>query len=246
MQLFIGFLAVCLYCFLIVIVGGLTRLTNSGLSITEWEILKGIFPPMNKNDWEAYFDAYKRIPQYELINSSMTLGEFKVIFYWEYAHRILARLIGIFFLVPLIYFYFTKKIKNKQFSSYYFVAFLIILQGLVGWYMVKSGLVNDITVSHYRLSLHLTIAILIISIIYWQILILTKNKFKYFFNFQRKISLFSSNLFNFFANYFGAFVSGLDAGKIYQTWPLMGEKYFPDDLLINSVNDLINFETHSL
>ena len=100
-----------LLVFFIIIIGGLTRLTNSGLSITEWELIKGILPPLNKKEWETYFETYKMIPQYKLINPNMSLPEFKIIFYWEYFHRIIARILGIFFLIPLIYFYFSKKLK---------------------------------------------------------------------------------------------------------------------------------------
>ena len=107
--------------FLIIIIGGLTRLTNSGLSITEWELFTGIFPPLNENTWNNYFNQYKKIPQYKLLNFNMSLNEFKVIFYWEYVHRVLARFIGIFFLIPLIYFYYSNKIKN----NYMNICFLI-------------------------------------------------------------------------------------------------------------------------
>ena len=183
-NIFIYWLTLSLFLvFTILIVGGLTRLTNSGLSITEWELFKGILPPFTQSSWEQYFNEYKKIPQYELINSSMTLNEFKIIFYWEYAHRMLARLIGIFFLAPLIYFYLSKKIEKKILLPNLLVGFLILFQGLVGWYMVKSGLVNDVTVSHYRLSLHLIIAITIISIIFWQILIIKRKKIQNFFLF---------------------------------------------------------------
>ena len=108
-----------------------------------------------KNSWKYYFDQYKKIPQYKLLNFNMNLEEFKIIFYWEYFHRIFARLIGLFFLIPLIYFYFSKKIKKKYLNICFLIFFLIIFQGIIGWYMVKSGLVNDVTVSHYRLSIHL-------------------------------------------------------------------------------------------
>ena len=104
--------------FLMVVIGGLTRLTNSGLSITEWELIKGILPPLNVNEWNNYFNLYKKIPQYKLINANMTLEEFKIIFYWEYIHRILGRIIGLIFLLPLIYFYFVKKI-NKKYLYFY-------------------------------------------------------------------------------------------------------------------------------
>ena len=233
--------------FLMIIVGGLTRLTNSGLSITEWELFKGVFPPFNETGWNNYFQLYKQIPQYYILYPNMTLDEFKIIFYWEYAHRVLGRLIGLFFLIPIIYFQFIKKISFAELRPYYLILFLIIFQGALGWYMVKSGLVNDVTVSHYRLSLHLGLAIIIISIIFWQIMMLRENKEKIFFNTNKEKIPFIILFFLIFIQIiFGAFVSGLDAGKIYQTWPLMGYNYFPDDSIIRNVNDLINFENHSL
>ena len=233
--------------FLIIIVGGLTRLTNSGLSIIEWELFKGIFPPMNDSSWILYFEKYQTIPQYKLINSNMSLNDFKIIFYWEYFHRVLARLIGLFFIIPLIFFYFSKIIKKNYLNICYLILSLIVFQGIVGWYMVKSGLVNDVTVSHYRLSLHLITAIIIISTIFWLILNIHSNKSKSFFNFTK--DLFPFQIFIaliFFQIIIGAFVSGLDAGKIYQTWPLMGETYLPNDILFKSLDHLINFNSHSL
>ena len=155
-----------LMVFLMVIVGGFTRLTNSGLSITEWELFKGILPPLNDEIWNKYFLLYKQIPQYQIVNFDMTLNEFKVIFYWEYLHRVLGRVIGILFLIPLIYFYYKRKISDKYLSICFIILFLIILQGILGWYMVKSGLINNITVSHYRLSAHLGVAFIIIAMIF--------------------------------------------------------------------------------
>jgi len=233
--------------FFIIIIGGLTRLTNSGLSITEWELFKGIFPPTNQSSWIYYFDQYKKIPQFNLLNSNMTIDEFKIIFYWEYFHRMLARLIGLFFFIPLIYFYFLNKINKKYMSICYLVFFLIILQGVVGWYMVKSGLVNDINVSHYRLSIHLSIAFIIISNIFWLILNVKRDTSLIFFNFNKKNFFFLILIiFIFIQIIFGAFVSGLDAGRIYQTWPLMGSAYVPDDIDIKSLKNIIDFNNHSL
>ena len=170
-NLFIYWLQISLFLILVmIIVGGLTRLTDSGLSITQWELFEGIIPPTNEISWNKYFELYKQIPQFKVLNQTMTLDEFKIIFYWEYAHRFLGRIIGLFILIPLIYFHFIKKINFRHLLPYYIVLILVIIQGIVGWYMVMSGLVNDITVSHYRLSLHLSLAIIIISIIFWQIL----------------------------------------------------------------------------
>lgn len=233
--------------FFIIIVGGLTRLTNSGLSITEWELFKGILPPLNESSWDFYFSMYKEIPQYKLLNFNMSLEEFKIIFYWEYFHRILARLIGLFFLVPLILFYLSKKIEKKYLFPCLIISILIIFQGVIGWYMVKSGLVNDITVSHYRLSIHLSTALIIISSLYWIIINLKKNTYYSFFYISKKnIPYLFLILLLFLQIIIGAFVSGLDAGKIYQTWPLMGNSFFPDDLNEINFKELFNFNDHSL
>ena len=231
----------------IIIVGGLTRLTNSGLSITHWELFKGILPPLSQDSWIDYYEQYKKIPQFELVNFDMDLSKFKIIFYWEYFHRILARLIGVFFLIPLIYLHYTNKIEKKYIIPCYLILGLIILQGIVGWYMVKSGLVNAITVSHYRLSLHLSIAFVIISSIFWLILNLKENNSVKFFGFSKKNIPILFLLFLIFSQIIlGAFVSGLDAGKIYQTWPLMGLKYFPDDSSMIDYVSYFNFNNHSL
>ena len=210
---------------IMIVVGGLTRLTDSGLSITKWELFSGFFPPLNQNDWKLYFDLYKEIPEFKLQNYDMSLNEFKVIFWWEWAHRFLGRLIGIGFLIPLIY--FSTKIKFLKLLNLYFIFFLICLQGFVGWYMVSSGLVDRVDVSHFRLSVHLLIAFLILSLIYWNYLKIKKNK-----EILNKISPVIPLLFLIFVFIqivIGAFVSGMDAGKIYNSWPFMGNSYFPND-----------------
>ena len=175
----------------IIIVGGLTRLTNSGLSITEWELISGVLPPLNQSSWEHYCNEYKLIPQYKILNFDMNLDEFKVIFYWEYFHRILARIIGLFFLIPIIIFFFNNKINKKYLKICLLIFLLIFFQGIVGWYMVKSGLINDITVSHYRLSLHLGIAIIILSSIFWLLNNIYNKKEVIFFQYSKSIFLLS-------------------------------------------------------
>ena len=233
--------------FFMILVGGLTRLTDSGLSITKWELFSGILPPLNNEQWDKYFLLYKNTTQFAVLNPSMTIGEFKIIFYWEYFHRVLGRIIGIFFLLPLIYFHIKQKIHKNLLLPCYTILLLIITQGVVGWYMVKSGLVNDVTVSHYRLSLHLTIAIIIISIIFWLILNLRNNtNLKFFLVTKSNAPFLLLILFIYFQIILGAFVSGLDAGKIYQTWPLMGYTYLPNDLIFTDFKNLIDFENHSL
>tara|TARA_B100001094_G_scaffold290742_1_gene308569 strand:+ start:151 stop:1092 length:942 start_codon:yes stop_codon:yes gene_type:complete len=208
-----------------IIVGGLTRLTDSGLSITEWQLFSGFLPPLNKNDWLIYFNLYKEIPEFKLQNYNMTIQEFKVIFWWEWAHRFLGRIIGICFFLPLIYFSF--KIEVKKLLNLYLIFFLICFQGFIGWYMVSSGLVNSTDVSHFRLSIHLLIAFLILSLIFWNYL-----KIKITTIISKKINPLIPFLFLiliFLQISIGAFVSGMDAGKIYNSWPLMGSTYFPDD-----------------
>jgi heme a synthase len=245
---FINWLSITLILvFSIIIVGGLTRLTDSGLSITEWELFKGMLPPFSNDSWIAYFDLYKEIPQYKLLNYNMNLNEFKIIFYWEYFHRVLGRVIGIFFFIPLLYFHFISKIKNQYLINCYLIFFLIILQGIVGWYMVMSGLVNNISVSHYRLSLHLSLAFVIISTIFWLIINVKNKKYKYFFKYSKTNLPYLFLIFLlFFQIIFGAFVSGLDAGKVYQTWPLMGQSYFPNDIVTSDIRYFLDFNNHSL
>ncbi len=220
---------------IMIVVGGLTRLTDSGLSITQWQLFSGFLPPLNKSDWIMYFDLYKEIPEFKLQNYDMTMEEFKVIFWWEWAHRFLGRLIGISFLIPLIY--FTFKIKFSKLISLYLIFILICFQGFIGWYMVSSGLVDRVDVSHFRLSVHLLIAFIILSLIFWNYLKIKVNT-----NYNNTIGLFlplTFLLLVFIQISIGAFVSGMDAGKIYNSWPLMGNSFFPDD---NSYSNL--FKIH--
>ena len=231
----------------IVAVGGLTRLTNSGLSITEWEVISGIFPPFNNKDWHEVFGLYKKIPQYYLVNKNISLAEFKIIYYWEYFHRLLGRLFGLIFLIPFIFF-IIKKIFSKEYNLKLFLLFcLILLQGIIGWYMVKSGLIENITVSHFRLAIHLNLALILFSSIYWYLLNFVNFSNKYFFDFSNKnnfIKIFV--LIIFLQITLGAFVSGLDAGEIYQTWPLMNNNYLPDDTDFKTITLSNIFYNHSL
>ena len=159
-----------------IVVGGLTRLTDSGLSITQWQLFSGFLPPLNDTDWTMYFNLYKEIPEFKLQNYDMTMQEFKVIFWWEWSHRFFGRLIGLCFLLPLIYFSF--KIKLINLIHYYLIFLLICFQGFIGWYMVSSGLSDRVDVSHFRLSIHLLIAFLILSLILWHYLKLKNNYFQ--------------------------------------------------------------------
>tara|TARA_Y100001970_G_scaffold1656_1_gene1931 strand:- start:2622 stop:3647 length:1026 start_codon:yes stop_codon:yes gene_type:complete len=227
---------------IMIVVGGLTRLTDSGLSITEWQLFSGFLPPLNSSDWDHYFDLYKKIPEFTEQNYSMTMEEFKVIFWWEWAHRFLGRVIGILFFLPLIFFSF--KLGFKKLLGLYLIFFLICFQGFIGWYMVSSGLVDRIDVSHFRLSIHLVVAFLILSLILWnyfdlKIKIITNDKLK---DFIPALFLFLI----FLQIVIGAFVSGMDAGQIYNSWPLMGSSFFPDDNSISNIFKLSAFSDPSL
>jgi len=223
-----------------VAVGGLTRLTDSGLSITAWELFTGVLPPLNINEWNLYFSEYKKIPEYKNINYTMTLAEFKVIFYWEYAHRLLARFVGLFTLIPLIF--FTIKFKNVKYYSnkYYWIFFLVCLQGFIGWYMVSSGLIQNNDVSHFRLSIHLSLALFILCLIFWFILSIFKIK-NFEFKFPNFLLLFILTLI-ILQIVLGAFLSGLDGGLIYNSWPDMNGSFFPGDA---SYSDLLNTQLFS-
>ena len=228
---------------LIIVVGGLTRLTESGLSITKWELFAGILPPLSTVEWEKYFLQYKEIPQFILLNSQMTLDQFKTIFLWEYYHRLLGRLIGLFFLIPFLFFFFKDKLNKKVITKLFFILILILFQGLLGWYMVKSGLTKNISVSHYRLAFHLITAFIIFSSLLWIFMNHhTKQNIK-FLQINLNFLLLKILIFLIFTQIIiGALVSGLDAGKIYQTWPLMNGKYFPNDY---SSQEFFNFSNPS-
>ena len=241
---YISFWLAFMFCLIsiMIVVGGLTRLTDSGLSITEWQLFSGFLPPLSDSDWNNYFNLYKKIPEFTQQNYSMTLNEFKIIFWWEWIHRFLGRLIGILFLIPLIF--FTVKESFKKLFNLYLIFFLICFQGFIGWYMVSSGLVNRVDVSHFRLSAHLIIAFLIISLILWNYFNLNLKP-----NFDGKVMFYIPFFFLFliFCQItIGGFVSGMDAGEIYNSWPLMGSSYFPDDNKIIDIFKLSAFSDPSL
>ncbi|MDC1129796.1 COX15/CtaA family protein [Candidatus Pelagibacter sp.] len=229
---------------LMVAIGGLTRLTDSGLSITAWELFTGILPPLNIYEWNFYFSEYKKIPEYQNINYGMTLSEFKVIFYWEYVHRLLARFVGLFTLIPLIV--FSIKFKNTMHYSnkYYWIFFLVCLQGFIGWYMVSSGLIQNNDVSHFRLSIHLSLALFILCLIFWFILDIYKIR-----RFHKKTSNF---LLLFILKLIvlqiilGAFLSGLDGGLIFNSWPDMNGSFLPNDVGFEDIANTQLFNNPSI
>jgi cytochrome c oxidase assembly protein subunit 15 len=217
--------------FLMVLVGGLTRLTESGLSITEWKPVMGALPPMSDAAWADAFAKYREIPQYELVNKGMTLGEFKNIFWWEWSHRFLGRFIGFAFLVPFLWFLATRRIERAMTPKLVIMFLLGGAQGALGWWMVKSGLTHRIDVSQYRLTAHLGLATVIYAYMMWVALALWRGPRPALFvsDRLRKASLWLAALI-FLQMMLGGFVAGLKAGYIYNTWPLINGAFIPEGL----------------
>ena len=232
-DIFLWLLSSCILLILLIWVGGLTRLTGSGLSITEWELFSGILPPLNQNKWNEYFDLYKQIPEYKKINYGMSLSEFKFIFWWEYIHRVLARFLVLFYIIPFVYFFLKNKIRKNEIYFFLLIFIFFLLQGFMGWYMVKSGLVSDTDVSHYRLAAHLSLAIIIYCMIFWSLL---NYKKKIFLNYKIATFLILFLIILILVQIiWGAFTSGLNAGLLYQTWPLMNEQFIANDVNIKNI-----------
>jgi len=216
-----------------IIVGGATRLTDSGLSITEWQPLLGAIPPLTEADWHSAFAKYQQIPQYQLVNKGMSLDEFKFIYWWEWGHRFLGRFIGVAFAVPFLAFWLRGRLPKGTVPKLTGILALGALQGFVGWFMVKSGLVDRIDVSPYRLALHLILALVILSAIVWMALTLGEAREKIRLRTvtpgQKRLAIAVVGLV-LLQSLLGAFVAGHNAGLTYNTWPLMDGKFIPDGL----------------
>ena len=215
----------------IIVVGGLTRLSDSGLSITDWRPILGIIPPLTYDNWVSVFNMYKSTPEFKIVNKNMSLNEFKYIFWWEWWHRIFARIIGIIFILPLIYFVIKKQLSYYLFRRLLIVLIFGIFQAFVGWWMVKSGLTENPYVSPYRLTFHLLNALVIFSILLWiamdyrlstQINFLSKPLTNEFY-------IFISIILIFITIASGGFMAGTNSGQSFNTFPLMNGKIFPED-----------------
>jgi len=210
-------------------IGAVTRLTESGLSITEWNVMSGTIPPLDESAWQTEFDKYKSSPQYIQINKGMSLDEFKGIFFWEWFHRLWGRMIGLAFAVPMIFFLIKGYIPKEDRLKYLGLLVLGGGQGALGWFMVKSGLVDRPSVSHFRLAAHLSFALTIYSALIWMGLrTITLQKFST--PLSLKIHGWIALLSVAVTIIWGAFVAGLDAGMIYNTFPLMGDGIAPTEL----------------
>jgi len=203
---------------IMVLVGGATRLTESGLSIVEWRPVAGTLPPLNGEQWTQAFEAYKTIPQYRELNAGMSLGEFKTIFWWEWSHRLLGRVIGLAYLLPFLWFLWRGAVAAELRRRLWLIFGLGALQGAVGWWMVASGLSQRVEVSHYRLATHLVLALLIFAAIVWTLRRLSERP-PSAATWRLKITSVALVVLTFVQLYLGALVAGLRAGKVYNTWP---------------------------
>lgn len=227
------------------IIGGVTRLTGSGLSMVDWNLFMGTIPPLSQEEWEATFSAYQQHAEYKIINTHMTLEEFKGIFFWEYFHRLWGRLIGIVFLVPFIYFVIKKYITGPMLYKVGALFILGGLQGMVGWIMVLSGLGDEPHVSHYKLTLHLMTALVLITYILWLIKLYSKEgvlapKMNYYKTAQKWLGVYLIVLI--LQLVYGGFMAGKKASLFYPTFPDMNGMYYPDNMFVKTPSWLNFFE----
>lgn len=232
-QIAIWLFICCAMVFATLVVGGVTRLTHSGLSIVEWQPLVGAIPPITQGEWDEVFRKYQQTPEYIKVNKGMSLDEFKYIFYWEYAHRVLGRGIGLVFLLPFVYFMLRRKVEAAMLPKLIGMFILGGMQGAMGWYMVKSGLVDDPRVSQYRLTAHLGLAFVIFASMFWVALDLLVARGRQVFSAeQAKLQRFAGWLaaIVFVMVLSGGFVAGLRAGAVYNSFPLMHGSFVPPDM----------------
>ena len=231
----------CLLIFIMVVVGGITRLTHSGLSISNYKLISGTIPPMNDVEWQEAFELYKQYPEYQKLNTHFSLQDFKYIYFWEWLHRFIGRFIGMVFIIPFLYFLLKKQLTKPTIRKSIILLVLGGFQGFLGWYMVKSGLVDNPDVSHYRLAAHLTTAFITFAYTFWVALdIMFPNKKIVH---QKVKKILKLGLFILITQIiYGAFVAGLDAGFIHNHWPMMNEgKFMHPTVLIEQSPTIMNF-----
>ncbi|MEP7320806.1 MAG: COX15/CtaA family protein [Saprospiraceae bacterium] len=232
--------------FLQILIGGITRLTGSGLSITKWDIVTGVIPPLNENQWNKQFDLYKQTPQYQKINTGMNLGKFKWIFFWEYLHRLWARSMGFVFIIPIVIFWVRNMLKKTLKKDLIIVFFLAGLSGAFGWIMVASGLINRPWVNAYKLSMHLGIALMTLSYLWWTYLKSTsigeKQKLPLGINRFSLIFLIAVS----FQIILGGMMSGMKAALMFPTFPLMGSNLIDPIIFDSSSWQWIHFKDYDV
>ena len=227
----------CTLIFIMVVVGGITRLTHSGLSISNYKLISGTIPPMNEVEWNEAFELYKQYPEYQKLNTHFGLEDFKDIYFWEWLHRVLGRFIGVVFFIPFLYFLIRKQLTKPTIKKSIILLVLGGFQGFLGWYMVKSGLVDNPDVSHYRLAAHLTTAFITFAYTFWVALDLMFPNKKEIDKKLRNLLRFGLGLLLLQIIY-GAFVAGLDAGFIHNHWPMMNEGKFMHETVYIEQNPL--------
>lgn len=235
----------CILVFIMVIVGGITRLTNSGLSMTDWHLVTDTFPPLTEEKWEKAFEAYKQFPEYQKINQfqegGFSLSDYKFIYFWEWFHRFIGRIIGLVFIIPFVYFLLRKQMDKATLKKCFILLGMGALQGFFGWFMVKSGLVDNPDVSHFRLALHLTFAFVTFAYTLWVALdLLYPNPSEVFLP-LKKIARIALVLLLLQIIY-GGFVAGLNAGLVHNHWPLMSDgQFFHESISLEKDSWLLRF-----
>lgn len=233
----------CFLLFLMVTVGGITRLTNSGLSMTDWHLVTDTFPPLTDAKWQEAFDEYKKFPEYQKINihNDFQLSDYKFIYFWEWFHRFIGRIIGLVFLLPFLYFLFKKKLDKATIKKCFILLGMGAFQGFLGWFMVRSGLIDNPDVSHFRLALHLTFAFITFAYTFWVALDLIYPNTKKAEKSLRTIARYALAVLLLQIIY-GGFVAGLNAGLIHNHWPLMSDgQFIHDSVFLEQKNLLLSF-----
>ena len=229
----IWLLSGCILLFVMVVVGGITRLTNSGLSMTDWHLVTDTFPPLTEEKWSQAFEEYKKFPEYQKINihNDFKLSDYKFIYFWEWFHRFIGRIIGLVFIIPFVYFLIKKRLSSETLKKCFILLGMGAFQGFLGWFMVRSGLIDNPDVSHYRLALHLTFAFITFAYTLWVALdLIYPNKVKAIVPLQKLAQI--SLVFLVIQIIYGGFVAGLNAGLIHNYWPLMSDGQFLHESVI--------------
>lgn len=239
----IWLLSGCILLFMMVVVGGITRLTNSGLSMTDWHLVTDTFPPLTEEKWSQAFEEYKKFPEYQKINihNDFTLSDYKFIYFWEWFHRFIGRIIGLAFIAPFVYFLFKKRLSTETIKKCTVLLFMGGFQGFLGWFMVRSGLIDNPDVSHFRLALHLTFAFITFAYTLWVALdLIYPNKTAVILSLRNlaRVAL----VFLIIQIIYGGFVAGLNAGLIHNHWPMMSDgQFIHDSVFLEQKNLLLSF-----
>ncbi|MGV8994283.1 MAG: COX15/CtaA family protein [Flavobacterium sp.] len=240
----IWLLSGCVLLFIMVVVGGITRLTDSGLSMTDWHLVTDTFPPLTHEKWVETFEEYKKFPEYQKINihNDFTLNDYQFIYFWEWFHRFIGRIIGLVFLIPFVYFLIKKRLSRATIQKCFVLLFMGGFQGFLGWFMVKSGLIDNPDVSHLRLALHLTFAFITFAYTFWVALDLIYPEYKAPISKQLRTIARVALIVLLIQIIYGGFVAGLNAGLIHNHWPLMGDgQFMHDSIFLEESTNLLRF-----